>query len=142
MKPKIEIGDNLAFVLIILIVLLACLLGGYLDSKAQTVTLPAWVADSLIFETKLSRQCSQVMTAQTEEIKALGLELVANNKALQLSQSQSRTLEGLLTNSKENNQILTKQFALDLRREKRKSRKRGAVILGETIAIIGLILLL
>lgn len=111
-------------------------------ASAQTVPLPTWLIDSAIYEIKRGRQCELVMQAQTKEVESLGRELVANGKALQLSQKESKVLEGLLTNSKENNQILTKQFNLDRQKLKKKVKKRGAVILGETIAIIGLILLL
>lgn len=110
--------------------------------QAQTVLLPSWVADSLIYETKLSRQCSEVMKAQASEIESLGRELVANGKALQLSQSSNETLSALVENAKENNQLLTRQFSKDLREEKRKTRKWRTVSLLECIGLIGLLLLL
>lgn len=143
MKPRFEIGDNLAFVLIVLIISIAIIIAGVIDSKAQTVTLPTWVADSLIYEAKLSRQCSQVMTAQQEEIKALGAELVHTNTALKLSQSENKTLSGLVENAKESNVILTDQFNKDLKDERKKVKKWRRVAVIETVAVIvGLIILL
>lgn len=110
--------------------------------KAQTVTLPTWVADSLIYEAKLSRQCSQVVIAQQEEIKALSIELVHTGAALKLSQSESSTLSNLVNNVKESNQILTQQFALDISKEKRKVKKWRGIAIIETLGIVGLLLLL
>lgn len=140
MKKPIEIGENLAFVLIVLIIFLVCLIGGYLESKAQTVLLPTWVADSLIYEAKLSRQCSQVLTAQQEEIKALSIELVHTGTALKLSQSESSTLSNLVTNAKESNQILSKQFALDISKEKRKVKRWRRIGIIQAVVIIAIIL--
>lgn len=110
--------------------------------NSQNFIIPTLYLDSLLFETSKYRVCDSVARFQQDEINKLGVELVHTNKALQLSQKESRTLEGLLTNSKENQELITKQFNLDRQKLKRKVKKRGAVILGETIAIIGLILLL
>lgn len=107
---------------------------------AQTVLLPTWVVDSLIYEAKLSRQCSQVMTAQQEEIKALGVELVHTNTALKLSQSETATLSSLVTNAKESNEILTQQFALHIQKQKRKVRKWRTIGIIQGVILIGIIL--
>lgn len=109
---------------------------------AQTVILPSWVVDSLIYESKLSRQCSNVVTAQQAEIQALGVELVHTNTALRLSESKSSTLSKLLENQKESQNILTKQFSLNISKEKRKTKRWRRVSILEGLGIIGLILLL
>lgn len=111
--------------------------------QAQTVLLPSWVADSLIYETKLSRQCNEVMKAQASEIESLGRELVANGKALELSQSSNETLSALLNNSKDANSIQALQFQKDLNTEKKKTRRWRRVAVIETVAVvIGFIVLL
>lgn len=141
MKRPIEIGENLMFLLIVFIITAALLIASVLDSKAQTVTLPTWVADSLIFEAKLSRQCSQVVQAQAEEIRALGVELSHTNKALILSYEYSNTLSHLIENAKESNQILTQQFALNLKTEKRKTKRWRKVAILETLGFVGLLII-
>lgn len=142
MKRKFEIRDNIAFIILMLIFMIVLLFGVYLESKAQTVLLPTWVADSLIYEAKLSRQCTQVVTAQQKEIESLGKELIATGTALKLSQSENKTMNNLLTNSKESKEILTKQFALDIKKEKRKTRKWKGIAVLEALGVIGLVLLL
>lgn len=107
---------------------------------AQTVLLPTWVVDSLIYEAKLSRQCSQVLTAQQEEIKALCVELVHTNTALKLSQSETATLSSLVTNAKESNEILTMQFQKDLSKQKRKTKRWRTIGIIQGVILIGIIL--
>lgn len=104
---------------------------------AQTV--PPVILDSLIFEVKLGRACTQVTNAQAEEIKALGAELMQTNKALKLSMNESLTLQSLVDNSRQSNDILTKQFALDRKEMKRKLKRRTVIVIGETILILLLI---
>lgn len=96
----------------------------------------------MAFEVFKGRHCDSIRVSQADEILKKGLELVANGKALQLSQSSNETLSALVENAKENNQLLTRQFSLDLRKEKRKTRKWRTVSLLEGIGLIGLLLLL
>lgn len=111
--------------------------------QAQNLSLPVWVIDSLLFEAKLSRQCNELQKAQAEEIKTLGLELVATGTALKLSQGKSSTLESLLENSKESQKIEGRQFALDLNTEKKKVKKWRRVAVLQTLGIVvGLLILL
>lgn len=88
------------------------------------------------------RSCDSVSQAKTVELEKQGKELVATGTALKVSQSENKTLSGLLQNQKENSELLTQQYALDRKVLKRKLRKRNGVILIETIGLIGLILLL
>lgn len=110
---------------------------------AQTVLLPSWVADSLIYEAKLSRQCLNVVIAQQAELKTIASELLHTGKALDLSKSESKTLGLLVENAKESNQILTKQFSLDMQKEKRKAKRWRRIAILETVGVVvGLIILL
>lgn len=108
-------------------------------TTAQTV-LPNWLIDSMAFEVQRGRQCSLVIEAQQREIESLGKELIHTNTALKLSESKSQTLEVLLHNSKEGNEILGKQFALDKKKLERKVRKRNLLLIGETVLIVLLLL--
>lgn len=108
--------------------------------SAQTVLLPTWLTDSLIYEVKLGRQCNEVMKAQSKEIEALGKELMQTTKALTLSQSESQTLSSLLGNQKEANQILVKQNSEDKRKLKAKLRKRTILVIGQTVLIVILLI--
>lgn len=109
-------------------------------SAAQTASVPTVILDSLIYETKLGRQCNQVMQAQQEEIQALGKENVHLGTALKLSQSESSTLSNLLTNAKKGNEILASQFALDISKEKRKTKRWRRIGFIEAVVILGIIL--
>lgn len=123
---------------------MAFLLGlcfAWLSSSAQTV-LPNWLIDSMAFEVSKGRQCSLVVEAQQSEIQALGLELIATGKALELSQNESKTLSALVTNAKESNEILTMQFQKDIKQERKKTRKWKGLAILETVGFIGLLLLL
>lgn len=117
---------------------------GSLKVSAQTAytSLPNWLIDSMAFEVKLGRQCNELQKAQAEQIQKLGLELIATGKLLEASESKNKVSEDMLQNSKESKDVLTQQFNLDRKELRRKIRKRNAVILGETLALIGLILLL
>lgn len=107
-------------------------------TSAQTV-LPNWVADSLIYETFKGRVCDNVMKAQAVELEKQGKELLHTSKALELSQSESKTLSSLVLNAKEGQQILTMQFNEDRKVLKKKVRKRNFLILGESVVILLLI---
>lgn len=111
-------------------------------SKAQTVTLPTWVADSLIYEVKLGRQCTQVTASQALEIESLHKELNSYGVALKLSQSSNETLSGLLNNSKESNSIQALQFQKDIQTEKKKVRRWRKVAFIQTLGIVGLVILM
>lgn len=110
-----------------------------LMSTAQTINLPVWVVDSLLFETTKGRQCSVVMEAQQNEIEKLGAELMHVNKALELKQSETQTLESLLSNSKEQGRVDKMQHDLNEKVLKKKVRKRNLLILGESVVIVLLI---
>lgn len=105
-------------------------------TQGQTVTLPTWLVDSLIFEAAYSRQCTQVITAQKDELEKQGVELLHTSKALELSQSESKTLSSLVLNAKEGQRIEQRQFNLDKDVLKRKIRKRNILIVGQTALII------
>lgn len=111
-------------------------------SQAQTMSLPVWVIDSLVYESFKSRGCDSLQRAQAFEIESLGKELIATGTALKLSESKYSTLFALLENQKESQEILTKQFQLDKSKLKLKIKRRNKLIIGETLAILGLILLL
>lgn len=107
--------------------------------SAQTVLLPAWVADSLIYEVYKGRACDNVMKAQAVELEKQGKELLHTSKALELSQSESKTLSSLVLNAKEGQRIEQRQFNLDKDLLKKKIRKRNFLILGESVVIVLLI---
>lgn len=111
----------------------------WLLGSAQAVLLPAWVVDSLIFEATYSRQCNKVITSQKDELEKQGLELLHTSKALELSQSESKTLSSLVLNAKEGQRIEQRQFNLDKDVLKKKIRKRNLLILGESVVIVLLI---
>lgn len=117
------------------------LLATVINSQAQTVLLPTWVADSLIYETKKGRQCANVIKAQANEIEKLGAELMHTNKALDLKQSETQTLESLLSNSKEQGRVDKMQADLDKSVLKKKVRRRNLLILGESVVIVLLLAL-
>lgn len=86
--------------------------------------------------------CDSIQRAQADELVKVGRELSHTGTALKLSQSESRTLGLLIENQKESQNILTKQFALDISKEKRKTKRWRRVSILEGLGIIGLILLL
>lgn len=106
--------------------------------SAQTV-LPNWLIDSMAYEVRLGRQCTEVMKAQAVELEAQGKLLMHTNTALDLKNSETQTLEGLLDNAKKGNEVLGMQFALDKKKLQRKVRKRNLLILGESVVIVLLI---
>jgi hypothetical protein len=108
-------------------------------TSAQTV-LPNWVIDSLIYEASYSRKCEQVRIAQADEINKLGAELMHTNTALDLKQSETSTLESLLSNSKEQGRVDKMQHDLNEKVLKDKVKKRTFLIIGETILIVILLL--
>lgn len=114
---------------------------GWGDMAAQTV-LPNVIVDSMIFEVKRGRQCSLALEASQEEIKALGNELLHTGTALKLSQSESSTLNDLLDNAKEGNEIQAMQFQKDLQTEKQKVKwwRRIGIIQG--VGLIGILILI
>lgn len=111
-----------------------------LTASAQTVTLPTWLIDSMSYEVRLGRQCNEVMKAQSIELQKQGQELAHVNKALKLYQSESKTLESLVSNTKESQNLDFQQYALDLGKEKRKKRKWIKVAIVQTVVIVALIL--
>ncbi|HEU5289473.1 MAG TPA: hypothetical protein VFU05_02445 [Cyclobacteriaceae bacterium] len=137
MKPKKEYDlDDIirAFAIGIAIMMVAS------KCQAQTVTLPSWVADSLIFETFKGRQCSLVVEAQADEINKLGMELLANGKALELSGNQIKTLEALVKNLLEGQAIERKESLMDKQELKKKVKKRNLVIIAQGVLLIVLVL--
>lgn len=140
MKRPFEIGDNLAYVLMYVAMILFFIILA-ITSEAQTVTLPTWVADSLIYEVKLSRQCTQVTAAQALEIESLNKELNATSKALALSQSSNETISALLGNARDYSGILTQQFTLDKNKLKAKIKRLWFWLISEGV-VIGLLILL
>lgn len=113
-----------------------------LKVAAQSSSIPNVILDSLIFETKLGRSCSEVMKAQAIELEKQGIELVHTNTALKLSQSSNQTLSDLLNNSKESNSIQALQFQKDLSDQKRKTKRWRKVAVIQTLGIVGLIILM
>lgn len=111
-------------------------------TTGQNILLPVWVVDSLIYESKVSRQCNEVVKAQTIELEKQGLELIHTNTALKLSQSQNGALTSLIGNSEKERELDKRQYALDKSKMKQKIKKRNGLILIEGFAILGLLLLL
>lgn len=122
--------------------LLSMLLTAPVIGNSQSFTLPTVYIDSLLFEVAKYRVCDSVLHAQADEIMKLGLELMANAVALRLSESKSKTLESLVSNVRESQNLDLQQYALDKAKLKRKIRKRNLLIVVETIGLVGLILLL
>lgn len=108
-------------------------------STAQTVLLNS-ILDTMIWEVKKGRACDTVMKVQQNEIESLGRELVANGKALSLSQSSNSTLSALLNNSRESQEILSMQFQKDLKEEKKKTRRWRRIGIIQAVVIITIIL--
>lgn len=109
-------------------------------ATAQTVTMPTWLVDSMIFEVSKGRQCSVVLQAQQVELEKQGLELVATGKALELSQKQTEIVSGLLENSKQSQEILTQQFNQDRKALRKKVRIRNLIIGGQLVLILIILL--
>lgn len=110
--------------------------------QAQNLSLPVWVIDSLLYETKLSRQCSIALDSQTVAFEKQGLELIETGTALKLYQSKSSTLQDLLDNQKQQRETDGKQAELDKKVLKDKVKRRNKVILAEALGILVLILLI
>lgn len=108
----------------------------------QNYTLPSVLFDSMFMEVSRGRSCDSVRVAQTDEIKKIGKELIDTNRALDLKIRESSTLSNLVDNAKESNQILTQQFALDLSKEKRKTKRWRKVSIVEAVGLIGLLILM
>lgn len=108
----------------------------------QGYTLPSVLFDSMTFEVFKGRSCDSVRIAQADEIIKKGKELIDTNKALELSQSESKTLSSLLQNSKESNEILSVQFSKDLKEEKRKTKKWRGIAVIESVGFIGILILM
>lgn len=113
-----------------------------LSVDAQTASVPTVILDSLIFEVKLGRQCSEVIKAQSVELEKQGLELVATGKALELSQSSNSTLSALLANARDYSGILTQQFTLDKNKLKAKIKRLWFWVVSEGVVIIVIVLLI
>lgn len=111
-------------------------------TQGQTVTLPTWLVDSLIFEATYSRQCTQVITAQKDELEKQGVELLHTSKALELSQSESKTLSSLVLNAKEGQRIESMQHELIVDGLKSKIKRLWVWVVGEGGVILLMILLL
>ena len=110
---------------------------------AQTASVPTVILDSLIYETKLGRQCGIALEASQAENKALGEELLHTGTALELSQRSNETLSSLLRNSRDAQEIQGLQFQKDLNSERRKTKRWRKVAVLETVAVIvGLLILL
>lgn len=105
------------------------ILASCLRATAQTASLPTVILDSMIFEVKRGRQCELVIKSQSNELQKQGLELAHTATALKLSQSESKTLQGLLENSKESNQLQVRQHSLEIDGLKRKNRKKNVIII-------------
>lgn len=110
-------------------------------ASGQNTYVPNWLLDSAIFEIKQGRQCSNVVTAQQNEIEKLGLELLATGTALRLSQKESINLDSLLTNSSEQRKVDRRQYELDKSEMKKKIKRRNKLIIGQ-LGVILIILLL
>lgn len=116
-----------------------CLLSGFIGT-AQTASVPTVILDSLIFEVKLGRQCSEVIKAQAVEIEKQGKELVATGKALELSQSSNSTLSSLLNNSREANVVQAMQFQKDISQERKKTKRWRRIGIIQAAVILTIIL--
>lgn len=111
-------------------------------ANSQNFSLPTSILDSLLWETERGRSCEVIRKLQANHIDSLGLEILANGKAIKLLESKSLTRDQLLKNMDEYVKLGNQEFALKEKGLKRKLRKRNGTIIIEGIAIIGLILLL
>lgn len=112
---------------------------GWGDLQAQTV-LPNWVVDSMAFEVRLGRECSNLQASQAEVIKAQGAEIVANGTLIKLSGNQIQTLEGMVLNLKDQNKLQSERFSNKEKVTKKKLRKRAIIIVGQAVIIVLLII--
>lgn len=122
----------------------ALLLGlcfAWLSSQAQTV-LPNVILDSMIFEVRQGRKCTEVMKAQADELKKQGAELLETSDALRFSLNESKTLTSLLNNQKEERRLDGEENKIREKSLKEKIKRRNKLIVGEGLIILCLILLL
>lgn len=108
--------------------------------NSQTVTLPAWVVDSLIFEAHAYRACDSLQVAQQVELTTLGSELLQTRSALNMQQRQNETCENLVKNSRKETASVKQESKENDRRLKKRIVTLGKVSVLELAIIIILIL--
>lgn len=106
----------------------------------QNFTLPTVILDSLIFEVRKGRSCDSLQVLNERIIKSQGVQLLNQDALVKLTESKVKTLESLVSNAKEMQNLDFQQYAIDLGKEKRKKRKWIKVALVQTVVIVVLIL--
>lgn len=110
--------------------------------NSQNFILPTKIVDSLIFEVKKGRSCDTLQQKQLLEIKALGDELIANGKVVELKTTENQQLSFIISTL--NSTIALSSEKSDAEKEKLKTRIRHlwAAILSEGAIIVLLILII
>jgi len=110
---------------------------------SQSFTLPSVLFDSMAFEVRKGRSCDTLQRKQQAEIKALGAELLANGRAIELQTDENKALNVIIQGFKkeaENSKVIHKE---ELHDEKKKGNKKGVggFILGVALTVLAAVFL-
>lgn len=114
----------------------------YGQTQSQNFTLPSAVLDSMIFEVRKGRECSLALVASIEAITALQISEGQKGRLIELQASQLENYRLLDANSEARMQNQTELFMIDRQKQKAKLKKRGRIILGQSVAIVVLVVLI
>jgi hypothetical protein len=109
-------------------------------ANCQTFSLPTSILDTMLYEIERGRSCDSIRLEQAKLIEVQGRELIATDKALQLSKSRSDTSDQMIENLKEQVQIERKLGVNQRKQDKGKIRKLTLAAIAEALIIIILVI--
>lgn len=92
-------------------------------ANSQSFSIPTSILDSLLWGYERGISCDSLRLAQANLIRSQGLELASTGKELELCKAGSIEKDSLIITAKKGQEIQGKQFALDLSKEKKKTKK-------------------
>lgn len=114
----------------------------FVQANSQNFTLPIKIVDSLIFEVKKGRSCDTLQQKQLLEIKALGDELIANGKVIELKTTENQQQSLIISSLNSTISLMSEKSDLEKDKLKTRIRHLWAAILSEGAIIVLLILII
>jgi len=113
---------------------------GSVTGFSQTYTLPSVLFDSMVFEVIKGRSCDSLQAIRAERIKNQGEQLLNQDSALKLAVSLSEAKEAEVKELRQALTITEAKSKMELKDQKRKTRKVAIIAISEAILLIVILL--
>lgn len=104
--------------------------------NSQTVTLPAWVVDSLIYNATQAKYYDTLVSKLDNQLAKQGAELATNQNALRMQTRQLLTADSLLRGKDKEILLVQERGEMLLKDEKKKSRRFKIAAVVEIVIIL------